>query len=235
MESGLSEAARTGSESTLMELLRQDPFILDRLIVNVTLAETPLHVAALLGHTEFVKEILHQKPELARELGVSPDMCFASDQDGRNPLHLAAIKGPVDLLKELIGARLQAARAPLQGGETILHLCVKQNQLEALNGNEFVNAKDEYGFTVLHLAIVHKQIETINFLIYNTRVEINATIATGFTALDLLSQSRRDAKDLDISEALRGAGAHKATESPSVTHDSSYGRQACALCCTSRY
>ncbi|KAB1227093.1 hypothetical protein CJ030_MR1G028214 [Morella rubra] len=84
-------------------------------------------------------------------------------------------------------------------GVKILHLCVKQNQLEALkksvealDDNEFVNAKGE--------------------------VEINATIASGFTALDLLPQSRRDAKDLDISEALRGAGALKATESPSFKH-----------------
>ena len=55
----------------------------------------------------------------------------------------------------------------MQRGETILHLCVRHNQLEALKflvetmdeHNEVVNAKDDNGFTILHLAVADKQIE----------------------------------------------------------------------------
>lgn len=32
------------------------------------LSESPLHEAALLGHVDFVKEIIRQKPELAQEV-----------------------------------------------------------------------------------------------------------------------------------------------------------------------
>ncbi|KAL6344646.1 hypothetical protein AAG906_002552 [Vitis piasezkii] len=112
--------------------------------------------AALLGHVDFAKEILLQKPELAAELDyrrssplhlaaakgyieivkellfVNPEMCLACDRDGRNPVHLATMRGHVDVLKELVQAKPHATRATLPRGETILHLCVKHNQLEAL-------------------------------------------------------------------------------------------------------
>jgi len=54
----------------------------------------------------------------------------------------------------------------MEHGETILHLCVKHNNLEALKllaenigDNEFVNLKNDDGDTILHLAIADKQTE----------------------------------------------------------------------------
>ena len=121
------------------------------------ITETPLHITSMLGHIEFAKEILSQKPELAGELDsqgfsplhlaaakgypevvtalrpADPEMCFSCDKYERNPLHLAAMKGRLDVLKELVRARRpHAARTRVQRGETILHLCVRHNQLEAL-------------------------------------------------------------------------------------------------------
>ncbi|KAE8730750.1 hypothetical protein F3Y22_tig00002880pilonHSYRG00032 [Hibiscus syriacus] len=76
----------------------------------------------MLGHLEFVDEILTRKPELAkgvdsrkssplhlasakgylqiakRLLQVDPDMYLVSDIDGRNPLLIAAMKGHLDVL-----------------------------------------------------------------------------------------------------------------------------------------
>lgn len=122
MESKLYEAALAGSINTLLQLLQQDRLILERAAMNCP-SETPLHVAALLGHEDFAKEILRQKPGIAGELDsrklsalhiasqkgyvgivkalleVNPDMCSAKDIDGKNPLHLAAIKGRIDVLK----------------------------------------------------------------------------------------------------------------------------------------
>lgn len=156
MASMVYDAALEGSVTDLLELLQRDSLILDRLTALNGITETPLHVASLLGHTDFAKEILHQKPQLAKELDsqrssplhlasakgyvetvkalviVCPDMCFAGDKDGLNPLQLAAIKGRVDVLRELIGIAPVAARATTDEGETILHLCVKYNQLEAM-------------------------------------------------------------------------------------------------------
>ncbi|KAJ4717506.1 putative Ankyrin repeat family protein [Melia azedarach] len=175
------------------------------------LSETPLHVAVMLGHVDFVKEILCRKPELADELDsrrsvalhmasqkgyvdivqallqANPEMCFARDVDGRNPLHLAAMKGRIDVLGELLNARPCAASASTIWGETILHLCVKHNQLEV-----------------------------IKFLTTRTKINVNALNANGFTAWDILAQSKRDVKDWEIGESLRHAGAISAKDNNDI-------------------
>ncbi|KAJ4717523.1 Ankyrin repeat family protein [Melia azedarach] len=242
MESMLYEAALEGNVTTLLELLQQDRLILHKVAMNPP-SESPLHVAALLGHVDFVKEILCRKPELADDLDsrqcsalhiaaqkgdidmvkalvqANPDMCFARDVDGRNPLHLAAMKGRNDVLAELVRARPLAASATTIWGETILHSCVKYNQLEALkfllenmDNPEILNAKDDYGMTILHLAVAGKQIEMIKFLATRTAINVNALNTNGFTALDILAQSKRDIKDWDIGESLQCAGAIRARD-----------------------
>ncbi|KAL4296448.1 hypothetical protein GQ457_12G023960 [Hibiscus cannabinus] len=155
MERRLYDAAVQGNKISLLDLLGEDALLLDRFITG-RYPETPLHVASMLGHLEFVHEVLTRKPELAKELDshkssplhlatakgylqvaksllqVNPDMCLVCDIDGRNPLHIAAMKGHLDLLKELVQARPWAARVLMEQGETILHACVRCNQLEAL-------------------------------------------------------------------------------------------------------
>ncbi|XP_055832499.1 ankyrin repeat-containing protein At5g02620-like [Solanum dulcamara] len=155
-EKRLYEAAVKGDVRALQELLQQDSLILDRLTLTF-FNETPLHIAAMGGHIEFVRLILAQNPHLAAELDsrkssalhiasakghlqivkmlllVNPELCLARDRDGGNPLHLAAIKGRVEVIKELIHVRPRAALGTTINGENVLHLCVKHNQLEVLN------------------------------------------------------------------------------------------------------
>ncbi|KAK8597590.1 hypothetical protein V6N13_094993 [Hibiscus sabdariffa] len=242
LESKLYEAAEEGNVTVLLELIRQDRLLLDRVLVNYAV-ETPLHVAAMLGHTDFVREIVQRKPEFIKQvdskgssplhsasakgyvevvralLDVDPDMCLSVDGEERNPLHLAAMKGQVEVLKELVRVRPRAARVTVALGETILHSCVKYGQFEALrllvevmNDHEIVNAKDDYGMSILHLAVAYKQIETIKFLISGTGIEVNGLNANGLTALDVLAQSRRGLKDFEMAESLRDAGALKVAE-----------------------
>ncbi|KAK4372979.1 hypothetical protein RND71_008363 [Anisodus tanguticus] len=154
-EKRLYEAAVEGDVRALQELLQQDALVLDRLTLTC-FNETPLHIAAMRGHIEFVRLILAQNPQLATELDsrkssalhiasakghlqivkmlmvVNPEMCLARDRDGRNPLHLAAIKGRVEVIKELIHVRPRAALGTTISGENVLHMCVKHNQLEVL-------------------------------------------------------------------------------------------------------
>ncbi|KAH9805135.1 ANK REP REGION domain-containing protein [Citrus sinensis] len=155
MERRVYEAAVEGSVESLLKLLQEDALLLDRSMVSCY-SETPLHIASMLGHENFVLEILSRKPELAGELdsrrssalhlasakgylvivkklvSVNPEMCYVRDRDGKNPLHVAAIKGHDKVLEELFQKRPEACRVLMDRGETILHACVNYNQLECL-------------------------------------------------------------------------------------------------------
>ncbi|GKC70949.1 ankyrin repeat-containing domain, PGG domain protein [Tanacetum coccineum] len=121
MEKLLYEASLEGNTIALLELLQDDPLILDRLTLNRH-GDMPLHIASMLGHVTFVNEILTRKPHLAMEcdslkhlplhiasakghveivkslVSANPKTCLARDRDGGTPLHLAAIKGRSDVV-----------------------------------------------------------------------------------------------------------------------------------------
>ncbi|XP_030456844.2 ankyrin repeat-containing protein ITN1-like [Syzygium oleosum] len=241
MERKLYKAAAEGDAASLVDLLKDDPLILDRCMVWYY-NETPLHIAAMLGHEKFVDEILDRNPKLAGELDsqkfsplhlaaakghlgvvkklltVNADMCYARDRYGRNPLHIAAVKGRIDVLKELIRESPDAAHQKMGHGETILHLCVKHNNLEALKllvesfgDPEFVNLKNDNGDTILHQAAADKQTETMSFLTSFTTVEANSPNADGLTAYDLLAQSGKPGRNMDNINNFCEAGATTAT------------------------
>lgn len=129
-------------------------------------------------------------------------------------MHLAAIKGRLPVLEELIQARPLAAREKVGGGGgTVLHLCVKYNQLDALKlllqtvkDDEFANMRDGDGMTVLHLAVWDKQNETVKYLLDNNIVDVNTMNANGNTALDLLHEETNS----EIAQSLKDAGAKRA-------------------------
>ncbi|PWA45583.1 ankyrin repeat-containing domain, PGG domain protein [Artemisia annua] len=239
MEKLLYEASLEGNTVVLLTLLQDDPLILDRLTLNRH-GDMPLHMASMLGHVDFVNEILTRKPHLAMEcdsqkhlplhiasakghveivkalVSANPEMCLARDRDGATPLHLAAIKGHREVVKELVQAQPHAARVMVQQ-DTILHLCVKHNQLEVLElliesiiDHEFINSEDAHGNTILHLAVADKQIETVRFLLLNTTIEVNSTNTNGETPLDTLAQVPRDLAYQQIMLSLTRAGAVEA-------------------------
>ncbi|KAL3497441.1 hypothetical protein ACH5RR_040173 [Cinchona calisaya] len=167
MEQKLYDAAVVGDVTSLLELIERDPLLVDKTSLYCQ-DKNPLHAAVIFGHVEFVKAILRD----------NSDMCLVLDKFGRNPLHLAAIKGRLAVLYELIHARPLAAREKTEGGGTVLHLCVKYNQLEALKylvetikDHEFANAKNGDGMTVLHLAICDEQYENNGFTSKSLREE----------------------------------------------------------------
>ncbi|KAI3444853.1 hypothetical protein Pfo_001518 [Paulownia fortunei] len=238
MDEGLYKATIEGNTESLIKLIQQDALILDRNTITTTYLETPLHIAAMLGHEQFAIELLKRKPGLARELDsrrssalhvgsakgdvgivkalllINPDMCFACDRDGKNPLHIAAMMGRIDALKEMLRVKPDAARVLIDRGGTILHLCVEYCQFEGLkllvehvNFQDLMNSKDKNGNTILHLAVADKQAETTEFLLSVAAMDCNALNLSGMTAMDILIQRRRDARDLEIEESLKRAGA----------------------------
>ncbi|KAL9176640.1 hypothetical protein ABFS82_01G009500 [Erythranthe guttata] len=190
LQSKLFEAASKGHK-----LLKDDPLILDRISVNC-FSETPLHVAELLGHVDFVKEIIKAKPELTSELNFQHS----------SPLHLASAKGHVDVVKALLSVDHRTCVARDRNGLTPVHLAALKGHVEVMK--MLLRAKPEAAqVTMVMEAVADKQVETINFLVSVPAFEVNALNLNGMTAVDILTQSRRDVRDLEIEESLKKAGA----------------------------
>ncbi|XP_062097773.1 ankyrin repeat-containing protein BDA1-like [Humulus lupulus] len=246
MEKSVEEAAMKGSVKSLLKLLNEDPQILNNqshpntplhtasllghsAFAKELLSRAPqlapvlnsqgyssLHLAAAKGSVEIVKILVR----------VDSDLCLVRDRDGRIPLHLGVLKGKVAAVGELARVRPESGRVLTRGGDSAYHLCVKHSRLEALKvlvdvlgeNDESVNFRDCDGNSVLHVAVSKKQLEMINYLVFNTKVEVNAQNSNGLTALDLLFLGYRDTRDMAIKETLQKAGAQRNTEASSTSY-----------------
>lgn len=154
MESCLITAAQTGNIEILRKFIEDDPLLLHK--VSLSGNDTPLHIASMAGHTNFVQEIIKFRKEFAHELnqdGVSPlhiasangyvdivrellkidrNLCLMRGRERRVPLHYAAIKGRVCVLQALLVSSPDSIEEVTSRGESSLHLAVKNSQFEAL-------------------------------------------------------------------------------------------------------
>ncbi|PRQ46922.1 putative ankyrin repeat-containing domain, PGG domain-containing protein [Rosa chinensis] len=177
---------------------------------------TPLHLAAAKGHVEVLRELIW----------ADSAACLVRNQDGRTALHVAAVKGRVEVVGELVRARTESTRALTDRGESVMHLCVGSHRLEGLRvlvecigkDDQLVNLKDGNGNTILHIAVAKKQVEIIKYLLTSTGVNVNALNLNGSTALEILLQSPRDLKDMEIENSLREVGAQRAKDMRSIEH-----------------
>ncbi|KAK2651211.1 hypothetical protein Ddye_018700 [Dipteronia dyeriana] len=156
MDPRLHVAACNGDVGALQELLQEDPLVLSKATMS-TSSDSPIHIAAMLGHTDFAKLVMSRNPELARELnqqGHTPihlasfkghlqivtellnfdkGLCFVKDCEGRTPLHCAAIKGRLEVITHLMCCCPESAILEVTDkGETLLHLVVSNGQKEAM-------------------------------------------------------------------------------------------------------
>ncbi|KAF8028606.1 hypothetical protein BT93_E1289 [Corymbia citriodora subsp. variegata] len=119
---------------------------------------TPLHIACVAGHSNFVQEILklmlklaekvnadgfsllhiaaaRGDVETAREIlrgGRPQHLCLVKGRERRIPLHCAAANGEVGAMKELLSASPESIEETTAREETPLHLTVKNNRFNAL-------------------------------------------------------------------------------------------------------
>ncbi|KAJ1442405.1 Ankyrin repeat [Sesbania bispinosa] len=148
----LKIAAQSGDINHLYTLIQDEPQVAHLL----DMAETPLHVAAYLGHVHFATEIMRLKPSFGWKLnhqGFSPihvamqkgqksmvlrfvdinkDLVRVKGREGLTPLHLASQIGEVDLLANFLTACPESIEDVTVRGETALHIAVKNQQYEAL-------------------------------------------------------------------------------------------------------
>lgn len=153
MDRKLREAAMKGDVEELQILIKDDPFLL--MAAALGDGDTPLHIACIGSHLEFVKHVLLLAPEFSAELngdGLSPlhiaaargdveivkellksgsHLCLAKGRDSRIPLHSAVAKGRSRVIAVLLFACSDSIAHVTARGETCFHLAVKFSQYEA--------------------------------------------------------------------------------------------------------
>lgn len=155
MDQRLNEAAQAGNVDALYEVIWEDASLLDQ-IDRVPFVDTPLHIAASMGHINFALEIMRLKPSFARkqnQYGFSPlhlalqnkhtptvlrlidvdrNLVRVQGREGVTPLHYVAEKGDVDLLCKFLAACPESIAEVTIRKETALHFAAKNDKLEAI-------------------------------------------------------------------------------------------------------
>lgn len=157
MDHYLRKAALDGDVDKLYEAIGQNPGVLED-VNKIPFVETPLHIAASRGHTNFAVEITRLKPCFGKKLneqGWSPmhlaveykqrqtvlrlletedgaDLVRVKGREGVTPLHRVVQQGNLRLLKEFLSASPCSITDATNQGETALHIAVKEGNTEAL-------------------------------------------------------------------------------------------------------
>ncbi|KAK9734477.1 hypothetical protein RND81_04G142600 [Saponaria officinalis] len=219
-ESPLHVAVLRGHADMARELLSRNPGLVSELD---SLGHSPLHLASAKGHVGIVRDLLRVGGHEA---------CLARSKDGLVPLHVAIAKGgPFEVVEELVRACPESTWVRVDKGDLGLHLCVKFDNLGALkvivkmvgenDGVDFLNARNDDGNTILHLAALYKNFEMIKYLLSIPGIEQNATNNNGHTSLDLIENSPRDLKSLEILNFLLQSNSQKSSKySISKSHSS---------------
>ncbi|KAL6126903.1 hypothetical protein ACLB2K_074948 [Fragaria x ananassa] len=154
----LFEASQTGNVQVLHQLLAENQLLLHS--VSLASRESPLHVAAVAGHVDFVKEIVRLKPAFAEEL----------NQDGFSPMHLAAANGFLEIVRELLTVDSKLSQLKGRDQLTPLHYAavrgrvgiIREMVLACPDSVEHVTVQGE---TVFHLAVRNSQFEAVRVLV----------------------------------------------------------------------
>ncbi|KAL5063574.1 hypothetical protein RYX36_025311 [Vicia faba] len=220
-------ATLEGDVNLLYALIQEDPYVLEYIDL-IPFVETPLHVAASMGHIHFATEIMRLKPSFAWKLnqqGFSPihlamqnnqkkmvlrfvdihkELVRIKGREGLTPLHLACEKGEIDLLANFLFVCPNSIEDVNVRGETALHIAVKNKQFEALHVLVgWLNKTHQRGSMKLEKLLLNSKDE-----IGNTILHISA-LNSDSKALRLLVKTKinLNAKNLENSTALDIAGS----------------------------
>ncbi|KEH22490.1 ankyrin repeat protein [Medicago truncatula] len=249
----LKVAAEAGNIDILYAVIQIDSSILE-IIDSNQFVETPLHIAASRGHLRFAIEVMNLKPSFAWKLNpqgfcpihlamqndqkrmvsrfvdINKDLVRVQGREGLTPLHFASQIGEVELLAKLLFACPNSIQDVTVGGETALHIAVKNKNFEALHllvcflrkniergAREFeyniLNHKDEDDNTILHISALCIEPQALRLLV-STGINLKAKNLENKTALDI-------AATLENKSILFSAGSKPSLEvmdAPTLAH-----------------
>ena len=141
---------------------------------------TPLHWAAINGHSKVVELLLAKKD-------INPNV---ANKDGLTPLHWAADKGNLDVVELLLAKEDINLNAAHKYGSTPLHRAAKNGHsqvVELLLAKEDINpnAANKDGLTPLHWAAKNGHSQVVELLLAKEDINPNAANKDGLTPLHL--------------------------------------------------
>ncbi|EOY18336.1 Ankyrin repeat-containing protein, putative [Theobroma cacao] len=122
MDERLMRAAQSGNIDALYDLIEDDADVLRR-IDEMEFVDTPLHIAAAAGHTDFAMEVMNLKPSFARNL----------NQGGFSPLHLASQYAKKKMVDDLLSVDKDLVRVKGREGYTPLHCAAREGDVPLLS------------------------------------------------------------------------------------------------------
>lgn len=107
------------SDHSFANLFLEDPFVLDRCIIEN-------HAAHDIAITCLYKSwTCTFYGDYCSLVGMKFDMCFSRDEDGRNSIHVATMKGRIEVLRVLLWENRYADWELTTSDESIMHFCIK--------------------------------------------------------------------------------------------------------------
>lgn len=121
MEERLKEAAQAGDTNALYACIREDPDLFRR-VDEAHFVDTPLHIAAATGNTDFAIAVLYLRPSFARKL----------NKDVFSPIHLALQNHHWKTVLRLLAVDKDLVRVKGKEGYTALHCVAEQGNIHLL-------------------------------------------------------------------------------------------------------
>ncbi|XVF75677.1 hypothetical protein PTKIN_Ptkin13bG0205700 [Pterospermum kingtungense] len=158
MEERLTEAAQAGDTNALYASIREDPDVFRR-IDDAQFADTPLHIAAARGNTDFAIAVMYLRPSFGRKL----------NRDVLSPIHLALQNQHSETVLRLLALDNDLVRVKGKEGYTALHCVAEQGDLHLLAQFlqdcpaciEDLTIRNE---TALHLAAQNNRLEAVEII-----------------------------------------------------------------------
>ncbi|WJX87948.1 hypothetical protein P8452_70082 [Trifolium repens] len=155
----LKAAAEAGNIDLLYAVIQDDPYILEH-IDSIPFVDTPLHIAASMGHLRFATEIMRLKPSYALKL----------NQQGYSPIHLAMQNGHMTMVTRFVNMNKELVSVQGRDGVTPLHFAIEIDEVDLFanfifscpESIEHLTVKRE---TALHIAVKNQRYEALQILV----------------------------------------------------------------------